>query len=170
MHVTKHHFINKLVDVQWATLNLQVVENEWKLYWKTVPVSVVVAPLRLNNFLLRAELFKDFSKSLRLLFCLQPCWKLSKWNSCIYKTCWTAEQTFWDSSSPLCLHFSLVSAEQGKVLKVLHTSEEVFIISQYSLFHNKGPVLNMAIDSQKVWGPPAHGVVDGGMTWLLHSP
>ncbi len=43
-----------------------------------------------------------------------------------------------------------VSAEQGKVLKVLHTSEGVFIISQYSLFHNEGPVLNMAIDSQKV--------------------
>lgn len=43
-----------------------------------------------------------------------------------------------------------VSAEQGKVLKVLHTSEGVFIISQYSLFHNEGPVLNMAVDSQKV--------------------
>lgn len=43
-----------------------------------------------------------------------------------------------------------VSTEQGKVLKVLHTSEGVFIISQYSLFHNKGPVLNMAIDSHKV--------------------
>lgn len=43
-----------------------------------------------------------------------------------------------------------VSTEQGKVLKVLHTSEGVFIISQYSLFHNEGPVLNMAVDSQKV--------------------
>lgn len=43
-----------------------------------------------------------------------------------------------------------VSSEQGKVLKVLHTSEGVFIISQYSMFHNEGPVLNMAIDSQKV--------------------
>lgn len=48
--------------------------------------------------------------------------------------------------------FSLfISTEQGKVLKVLHTSEGVFIISQYSLFHNEGPVLNMAIDSPKVW-------------------
>lgn len=44
------------------------------------------------------------------------------------------------------------SAEQGKILKVLHTSEGVFIISQYSVFHNEGPVLNMAIDSQKVRG------------------
>lgn len=43
-----------------------------------------------------------------------------------------------------------VSTEQGKVLKVLHTSEGVFIISQYSLFHNEGPVLNMAVDSLKV--------------------
>lgn len=40
--------------------------------------------------------------------------------------------------------------EQGKVLKVLHTIEEAFIISQYSLFHNEGPVLSMAIDSKKV--------------------
>uniref|UniRef100_A0A3Q1BMB7 Sema domain-containing protein n=1 Tax=Amphiprion ocellaris TaxID=80972 RepID=A0A3Q1BMB7_AMPOC len=48
-------------------------------------------------------------------------------------------------------HYSVLylGTEQGKVLKVLHTSEEVFIISQYSLFHNEGPVLNMAIDSQK---------------------
>ncbi|XP_047454723.1 semaphorin-7A [Mugil cephalus] len=48
-------------------------------------------------------------------------------------------------------HYSVLylGTEQGKVLKVLHTSEEAFIISQYSLFHNEGPVLNMAIDSQK---------------------
>ncbi|XP_069568053.1 semaphorin-7A [Brachyistius frenatus] len=48
-------------------------------------------------------------------------------------------------------HYSVLylGTEQGKVLKVLHTSEEVFIISQYSLFHNEGPVLNMAIDSQR---------------------
>ncbi|CAN9514427.1 unnamed protein product [Ophioblennius macclurei] len=48
-------------------------------------------------------------------------------------------------------HYSVLylGTEQGKVLKVLHTSEEVFIVSQYSLFHNEGPVLNMAIDSQK---------------------
>lgn len=48
-------------------------------------------------------------------------------------------------------HYSVLylGTEQGKVLKVLHTSEEVFIISQYSLFHNEGPVLNMAIDSPK---------------------
>ncbi|XP_026226549.1 sema and PSI domain-containing protein isoform X1 [Anabas testudineus] len=48
-------------------------------------------------------------------------------------------------------HYSVLylGTEQGKVLKVLHTSEGVFIISQYSLFHNEGPVLNMAIDSQK---------------------
>ncbi|XP_058502977.1 semaphorin-7A [Solea solea] len=48
-------------------------------------------------------------------------------------------------------HYSVLylGTEQGKVLKVLHTSDGVFIVSQYSLFHNKGPVLNMAIDSQK---------------------
>ncbi|XP_056142987.1 semaphorin-7A [Lampris incognitus] len=48
-------------------------------------------------------------------------------------------------------HYSVLylGTEQGKVLKVLHTSEEAFIIGQYSLFHNEGPVLNMAIDSQK---------------------
>uniref|UniRef100_A0A8D3DTT0 Semaphorin-1A n=1 Tax=Scophthalmus maximus TaxID=52904 RepID=A0A8D3DTT0_SCOMX len=48
-------------------------------------------------------------------------------------------------------HYSVLylGTEQGKVLKVLHTSEGVFIVSQYSLFHNEGPVLNMAIDSQK---------------------
>ncbi|XP_061573547.1 semaphorin-7A [Cololabis saira] len=48
-------------------------------------------------------------------------------------------------------HYSVLylGTEQGKVLKALHTSDEVFIISQYSLFHNEGPVLNMAIDSQK---------------------
>ncbi|KAK3550540.1 hypothetical protein QTP70_000015 [Hemibagrus guttatus] len=42
-----------------------------------------------------------------------------------------------------------LGTEQGKILKVLHTNEEVFIISQYSLFHNEGPIINMAIDSQK---------------------
>ncbi|KAK0144870.1 Semaphorin-7A [Merluccius polli] len=48
-------------------------------------------------------------------------------------------------------HYSVLylGTEQGKVLKVLHTSEEAFIIAQYSLFHNEGPVLNMAIDGQK---------------------
>ncbi|XP_062848539.1 semaphorin-7A [Trichomycterus rosablanca] len=48
-------------------------------------------------------------------------------------------------------HYSVIylGTEQGKVLKVLHTIEEAFIISQYSLFHNDGPVINMAIDSQK---------------------
>uniref|UniRef100_A0A667ZG62 Si:ch211-113g11.6 n=1 Tax=Myripristis murdjan TaxID=586833 RepID=A0A667ZG62_9TELE len=48
-------------------------------------------------------------------------------------------------------HYSVLylGTEQGKVLKVLHTSEEAFIISQYSLFNNEGPVLNMAIDPQK---------------------
>uniref|UniRef100_A0A3Q4H7Q0 Si:ch211-113g11.6 n=1 Tax=Neolamprologus brichardi TaxID=32507 RepID=A0A3Q4H7Q0_NEOBR len=48
-------------------------------------------------------------------------------------------------------HYSVLylGTEQGKILKVLHTSEDVFIISQYSLFHNEGPVLNMAIDTQK---------------------
>lgn len=44
----------------------------------------------------------------------------------------------------------LGTPEQGKVLKVLHTLDEAFIISQFSLFHNEGPVLSMAIDSQKV--------------------
>ncbi|XP_046887677.1 semaphorin-7A [Hypomesus transpacificus] len=48
-------------------------------------------------------------------------------------------------------HYSVLylGTEQGKVLKVLHTIEEAFIISQYSLFHNEGPILSMAIDSQK---------------------
>ncbi|TNN01962.1 semaphorin-7A [Takifugu flavidus] len=48
-------------------------------------------------------------------------------------------------------HYSVLylGTEQGKVLKVLHFREGVFIISQYSLFHNEGPVLNMAVDSQK---------------------
>ncbi|XP_048117666.1 semaphorin-7A [Alosa alosa] len=48
-------------------------------------------------------------------------------------------------------HYSVVylGTEQGKVLKVLHTFDEAFIISQFSLFHNEGPVLSMAIDSQK---------------------
>lgn len=53
-------------------------------------------------------------------------------------------------STPFTVSSFFISTEQGKVLKVLHTSEGVFIISQYSLFHNEGPVLNMAIDSQKV--------------------
>ncbi|PWA23876.1 hypothetical protein CCH79_00010787 [Gambusia affinis] len=48
-------------------------------------------------------------------------------------------------------HYTVLylGTDQGKVLKVLHTIQDVFIISQYSLFHNEGPVLNMAIDSQK---------------------
>ncbi|KAM9309301.1 semaphorin-7A [Pholidichthys leucotaenia] len=48
-------------------------------------------------------------------------------------------------------HYSVLylGTEQGKVLKVLHTREDVFIISQYSLFRNEGPVLKMAIDPQK---------------------
>ncbi|XP_056261877.1 semaphorin-7A isoform X2 [Pseudoliparis swirei] len=48
-------------------------------------------------------------------------------------------------------HYSVLylGTDQGKILKVLHSSEGVFVISQYSLFHNEGPVLNMAIDSQK---------------------
>uniref|UniRef100_A0A3P9L226 Si:ch211-113g11.6 n=1 Tax=Oryzias latipes TaxID=8090 RepID=A0A3P9L226_ORYLA len=48
-------------------------------------------------------------------------------------------------------HYTVLylGTEQGKVLKAIHTNQEVFIISQYSLFHNEGPVLNMAIDSQK---------------------
>ncbi|KAJ7985557.1 hypothetical protein DPEC_G00353320 [Dallia pectoralis] len=48
-------------------------------------------------------------------------------------------------------HYSVLylGTEQGKVLKVLHTNVEVFIISQYTLFHNKGPVLSMVIDSKQ---------------------
>uniref|UniRef100_A0A3Q2QI01 Si:ch211-113g11.6 n=1 Tax=Fundulus heteroclitus TaxID=8078 RepID=A0A3Q2QI01_FUNHE len=48
-------------------------------------------------------------------------------------------------------HYTVLylGTDQGKVLKVLHTIQDVFIISQYSLFHNEGPVLNMAINSQK---------------------
>ncbi|KAJ8398424.1 hypothetical protein AAFF_G00426790 [Aldrovandia affinis] len=48
-------------------------------------------------------------------------------------------------------HYSVLylGTEKGKVLRVLHTIEEAFIISQYSLFHNEGPVTAMAIDSQK---------------------
>ncbi|XP_060776560.1 semaphorin-7A [Neoarius graeffei] len=48
-------------------------------------------------------------------------------------------------------HYSVIylGTEQGKILKVLHTIEEAFIISQYSLFHNEGPIINMAIDSQR---------------------
>ncbi|KAM4735699.1 semaphorin-7A isoform 2-T2 [Anableps anableps] len=48
-------------------------------------------------------------------------------------------------------HYTVLylGTDQGKVLKVLHTIQDVFIISQYSLFHNEGPVVNMAIDSQK---------------------
>ncbi|KAF7708562.1 semaphorin-7A isoform X2 [Silurus meridionalis] len=47
-------------------------------------------------------------------------------------------------------HYSVIylGTEQGKILKVLHTIEEAFIISQYSLFHNEGPIINMVIDSQ----------------------
>ena len=62
-----------------------------------------------------------------------------------------------------------ISADQGKVLKVLHTSEEVFIISQYSLFHNEGPVLNMAIDSQKVWVMTLKCVVKGDSSYFRVS-
>ncbi|KPP78708.1 hypothetical protein Z043_101764 [Scleropages formosus] len=48
-------------------------------------------------------------------------------------------------------HYSVLylGTENGKVLKVLHTIEEAFIISQYSLFHNEGPVTAMTIDSQE---------------------
>uniref|UniRef100_A0A3Q2YBR0 Si:ch211-113g11.6 n=1 Tax=Hippocampus comes TaxID=109280 RepID=A0A3Q2YBR0_HIPCM len=47
-------------------------------------------------------------------------------------------------------HYSvLYLGTQGKVLKVLHSSDGVFIISQYSMFRNEGPVLNMAINPQK---------------------
>ncbi|XP_061676253.1 semaphorin-7A [Syngnathoides biaculeatus] len=48
-------------------------------------------------------------------------------------------------------HYSVLylGTEQGKVLKVLHSSEGVFIVSQYSMFRNEGPVLNMAINPQK---------------------
>ncbi|KAJ8354615.1 hypothetical protein SKAU_G00221820 [Synaphobranchus kaupii] len=48
-------------------------------------------------------------------------------------------------------HYSVLylGTEKGKILKVLHTIEEAFIISQYSLFHNEGPVTAMAIDSQR---------------------
>lgn len=68
---------------------------------------------------------------------------------------------------PPLYHGVFVSAEQGKVLKVLHTSEGVFIISQYSVFRNEGPVLNMAIDSQKVrrWTTAP----SCGQVWKLHS-
>lgn len=65
------------------------------------------------------------------------------------KRIWRSAHRAWPPLTPLCF----VCAEQGKVLKVLHTSEGVFPISQYSLFHNEGPVLNMAIDSQKVSDP-----------------
>lgn len=65
----------------------------------------------------------------------------------VEEICGSADQAW----LPLTRWF--LSAEQGKVLKVVHTSEGVFTISQYSLFHNKGPVLNMAIDSQKVSDP-----------------
>uniref|UniRef100_A0A3B3ZKV3 Sema domain-containing protein n=1 Tax=Periophthalmus magnuspinnatus TaxID=409849 RepID=A0A3B3ZKV3_9GOBI len=48
-------------------------------------------------------------------------------------------------------HYSVLylGTEQGKILKVLHTSDGAFIISQYSLFHNESPVLSMVIDSPK---------------------
>ncbi|XP_048880892.1 semaphorin-7A [Brienomyrus brachyistius] len=42
-----------------------------------------------------------------------------------------------------------LGTEKGEVLKVLHTADEAFIISQYSLFQNQGPVTAMAIDSQR---------------------
>lgn len=58
--------------------------------------------------------------------------------------------------------------EQGKILKVLHTSEDVFIISQYSLFHNEGPVLNMAIDTQKVWVIMLICVVECDFSYICH--
>lgn len=86
------------------------------------------------------------------------CQNFNTWHggcSCIVLYVCTCRCIYPRSNTPLSLHRLLPSsffAEQGKVLKVLHTSEGVFIISQYSLFHNEGPVLNMAIDSQKVWG------------------
>ncbi|XP_064207940.1 semaphorin-7A [Anguilla rostrata] len=48
-------------------------------------------------------------------------------------------------------HYSVLylGTEKGKVLKVLHTIEEAFVISEYSLFHNESPVTAMAIDSQR---------------------
>lgn len=52
----------------------------------------------------------------------------------------------------MCMFHSFFT-EQGKILKVLHTIEEAFIISQYSLFHNAAPIINMAIDSQRVCVP-----------------
>ncbi|XP_036393751.1 semaphorin-7A [Megalops cyprinoides] len=47
-------------------------------------------------------------------------------------------------------HYSVLylGTEKGKVLKILHTIEEAFIISQYTLFHSEGPITAMAIDSQ----------------------
>ncbi|CAL8339424.1 semaphorin-7A isoform X1 [Gadus morhua] len=57
-------------------------------------------------------------------------------------------------------HYSVLylGTEQGKVLKVLHTSEDAFVIAQYTLFHNEGPVQNMAID-----GPKGHLYVGTAM-------
>ncbi|XP_051574093.1 semaphorin-7A-like isoform X1 [Myxocyprinus asiaticus] len=48
-------------------------------------------------------------------------------------------------------HYTVIylGTESGKVLKVLHTIEGVFIIAQYSLFHDNNPIINMAIDSKK---------------------
>ncbi|KPP77143.1 hypothetical protein Z043_103463 [Scleropages formosus] len=48
-------------------------------------------------------------------------------------------------------HYSVVylGTENGQVLKVLHTSEEAFIISQYSLFQSEGPITAMTIDSRR---------------------
>ncbi|XP_023686206.2 semaphorin-7A-like isoform X1 [Paramormyrops kingsleyae] len=48
-------------------------------------------------------------------------------------------------------HYSVVylGTESGKVLKVLHTIEEAFIISQYSAFRSEGPVTAVAIDSER---------------------
>ena len=77
------------------------------------------------------------------------------WQMCVYRTL-----------RSIYTVFSFISTEQGKVLKVLHTSEGVFIISQYSMFHNEGPVLNMAIDSQKVRGVRI-GVVEGDVSRML---
>lgn len=42
-----------------------------------------------------------------------------------------------------------LGTEQGKILRVLHTPNEAFIISQFSLFRNEEPVVTMTIDSQK---------------------
>ncbi|MBN3300020.1 SEM7A protein, partial [Amia calva] len=48
-------------------------------------------------------------------------------------------------------HYSILylGTDKGNVLKVLHTTEVAFIISQYSLFNTETPVTSLAIDSQK---------------------